>query len=149
MAANLPWEAIRREYIEGRRDARGGVVYPTYEELARKYTCSYDAMAQRGARESWAKRREQFQNQVVGQAIARAELRTTRIELDQAAIDAAARGIACIDALFDRFGDQIRDKTRTKQQILSDFVDVEQLSRALRNFQDIGQQGRVVEEKRA
>ena len=148
MAAILPWEAIRREYIEGQRDARGGVMYPTYEDLARKYTCSFTAIAQRGAREGWAELREQFQNRVVGQTTARAEQRATLIELDQAAIGAAARGIACIDALFERFGGQLRDKTRTKQQILSDFVDVEQLSRALRNFQEIGQTSRVVEEKR-
>lgn len=153
MATILPWEAIRREYVEGQRDGRGGgLVYPTYEQLAHKYACGLSSIATRAGRERWLEQRQQFQEHNGDESSQRATeiaeaARARGISLiDASAQRCAERGIACIEALFERFCENIRDQTQTKRQILNDFVDLEMLSRALRTFQAVGQGVGDVEE---
>lgn len=144
MAAVYPWAAIRREYVEGTRTfAGGGVLYPTYEELARKYTCAFSTIAQRAAREGWPEQRRAFQEQFIEQAsVAAAPALHDGLSFDEAAVAAAAQGIACIDALFRRFGAQLADKTLTQRELFDRFIDLEELGRALRLFQEVGKSGR-------
>jgi hypothetical protein len=101
MAAVYPWEAIRTEYIEGRRDDRGGVVYPTQEELARKYTCGLGTIAKRCGQEGWAQQRRLFQESQVVRAqptISAASL------IDAAALACAERGIAKLSEFLETIG---------------------------------------------
>lgn len=106
MAAIYPWEAIRTEYIEGRRDSRGGVVYPTQEELARKYTCGLGTIAKRCMQEGWAHQRRIFQELQVVQAqeeAAKPPISAASL-IDTAALACAERGIAKLSEFLETVG---------------------------------------------
>lgn len=131
MAAILPWEAIRTEYVEGRRDTHGGVVYPTYEDLARKYTCAFSTIATRAAREQWPQARCTFQESYVEGEQARVQAEacgTLRVSalIDASALRCAERGLAWLEKAFEHWANQ------------DSVVDLELLSRMVLTFQRVG-----------
>lgn len=112
MAAILPWEAIRKEYVEGQRDSRGGVIYPTQDELARKYTCGFGTIKARAQQERWAAARKAYQMaQVAQQTDASEEQAREYIDasalIETSARECAARGIAKITAFLDSLPDGV------------------------------------------
>jgi hypothetical protein len=156
---HLPWEAMKTEYVVGRRDARGGVVYPSHEDLARKYCCALATIAKRAGRDQWLDARHAYQaEQVQHEQQAHNEASAPSDQpidiaalIDQGALNCAALGIYCIRKLFERYIQelereaspfmQILDKSQTKRQTWLDF---DALSRALLDFQAVERRSRLV-----
>lgn len=69
--ASANWPEIRRDFVEGLRDAEGNVTWPTLRELAKRWKVSFAAIESQADRGKWLEARDT--NKIVAEEAARRE----------------------------------------------------------------------------
>lgn len=124
---NLPRDEIRNAYILGIKNEKGERIYPTYEELRRKYGVSYDTLSRWAKQENWLKLREENRKAL----LEKSEKRTVEILADEIAENNRESFLGARDAFrLGRAG--LREYYKQLQEIKDDpNLTPEQRSKAL------------------
>ncbi len=124
----IPWEEIRREYVEG-TERDGARVYPSQRDLASKYDVEISTIGRRAKREGWAVAREVFASRVLAERQRKSVdmLSDEGSALDLSAFQIAQAGLARISAAV---GD--------KEQRPMDADEINKLSSAAQRFHQMG-----------
>jgi hypothetical protein len=93
----LPWEGIRRDYIQG-ISVDGKHVYPKLKDLAGLYKVSYAAITMRACRGKWLVHRESLQREIEGTRRQKfvETLAARGVDLDIRTYETAIQAVECI-----------------------------------------------------
>lgn len=120
-AKKIPWEEIRREYIENE-------LQPTLHELAEKYSCSISTILKRASKENWSEQRKLFLKKVEElRREKKSELLVKEAsDFDYRVFELVKRGVELISHKFNSNSEEISA------------VELQRLSQALRTLQEVG-----------
>ena len=62
--AKYNWEKIKSEYVEGVKDEKGDIKYPTLKELSEKYGCSYFYIRHKASEENWKQEKHIYSTKI-------------------------------------------------------------------------------------
>lgn len=126
----IPWDDIKKEYVEGTVDANGKRYYPSQPELCERYRVAASSIGTRASKEQWAVQREIFTSRL--EEVTREKTIET-ISDSGSRFDLLCFNIACKSAMI------LDGKIDTAiANGYANLDDVKELSNALKNFQSVG-----------
>jgi len=128
------WTQIKSEYIEGVKNKKGDIEYPTLKELSEKYKCSYLYIRGVAAKENWTQERNIYITKIqqLKQEKKSEILASEAARFDSKTLELAKAGENFISVFFN----QIVKKFKSEELIKKE--DIEGLDRALVNYQKVG-----------
>lgn len=127
------WPAIKSEFVEGSKDSEGHRIFLSGPDIATKYRMHYGTLRNRIARDKWLQERDLYITKVEK---ARQEKKVDVLagksaEFDSKCLKVAEAGISHIASHMQKVG-------KDKKLIPLSLTEANQLSQALKNFQQIG-----------
>jgi len=133
--AKYNWEKIKAEYVEGIKDEKGDIKYPTLKELSEKYRCSYLYIQQVSSKNNWTQEHKIYIRKIseLKREKKSEVLASESAEFDSKTLELAKAGESFIKIHFAQAGRNFK-----KDQELMDDEKIERLGRALINYQKAG-----------
>lgn len=154
---SIPWDEIRREFVEG-WDVNGDIHLPNLRELSERHDVGYVRVRERSAKERWKDRRDAMQIKVTQERQKKRALGLAKnaIEFDEKAHNVAKLGIAMVTVRLAEISQEVgrqqevRARALVKQQqglpvdkhelwSAVNYRELEGLASAAERFQTIGQ----------
>jgi len=130
MPKKIPWEDIKREYIQG-VEKEGRRIYPSQRDLAKKYGIDPAVIGRKASKDSWLTQRQIFISKLSAETQQKTidEISDEVSQFDLECFKISQKGIAHINSYFKNAKE--RGISLTRAALL-------ELSQALRRFQEIG-----------
>lgn len=127
------WASIKKDYVQG-IEASGGVIYPTFEDLAKKYGCNHGYLRLKAGREKWTDQRDTYKAKIEQKII---ENRTNKLAAQQADFDFDV--FQTTKVLMNMTKLRIKEVGNQAQKgELPSLNELDHLARVVRHLQEIG-----------
>jgi len=127
------WTNIKQEYVQG-IGSGGGVIYPTLEELSKKYGCNYGYLRVKAGKEKWTDQRDVYKAKIEQKVI---ENKTNKLAAQQSDFDFDIFQITKNLLSYAKVRmNKINEKIKKGGE--PSLNEVDQLAKIVRQLQDIG-----------
>jgi len=115
----LPWNKIKKDYVQGIADEEGLKKFPTYKKLAEKYNTTEGTIKNVGGPEKWSAKRKSYKVNVTKKALEKkSQGKVTSKNIDNNEVEEAAEfdaeSIVQSDELFNGTGEKLREAVDTE-----------------------------------
>jgi len=124
----IPWEEIRKAFVEGSINDQGNRFYPSMSEVSKQFNVPKGSIGARAAKEQWAEQREILANKI---------MEITNEKTIEAVSDAGSK----FDLLCFNVASRASMLLSEKLEVATRNADVDEMSKlstALKNFQQVG-----------